>query len=259
MRMQRLSLITQSICVSIVLGDAFSGKNVASYISLFVQSPTRLCLNPGENASFTCNISALKSPPKDINWYKTNVKIADVKTVTQRRLYITINWNLREAKLHIVNVTFNDSGKYNCGYISESGGVIITSNEAELFVDSFPSAVTDKTSHQNVTENKSGSLKISIISTSVVLTLLLLLAIGSTIIFIWYKKRDRSPQPQEQDMEKAPQDPSVYTVNYGILEFGSRQPCRESPQLNIPEQVEYATIMFLPQTPSMGEKKGRSA
>ncbi|XP_069583172.1 programmed cell death protein 1 [Ranitomeya imitator] len=258
MRMERLCLITQSICVSIVLGDALFGVNI-----LFVHSPTILHLKPGENATFTCNISALNSDPKDFNWYKmvgTSVKIADINNVTDRRLNLTTNWKLREAKLHIVNVTFSDSGKYRCSYISENGQ-IFQSNESELFVNSFLSAVTDKTSHNNLTKDNPNPLKMSI-STSVVLTLialiLLLLAIGSTIIFIWYKKRNRIPQPQQQDPEKSPQDPSVYTVNYGILEFGSRQPYRKS-ELNVPEQVEYATIMFPPQTPSMGEKKGRSA
>ncbi|XP_077146368.1 programmed cell death protein 1 isoform X2 [Ranitomeya variabilis] len=199
MRMERLFLITQSICVSIVLGDALSGVNI-----LFVHSPTILRLKPGENAAFTCNISALHSDPKDFNWYKM-VKIADLNNVTDRRLNLTTNWKLREAKLHIVNVTFSDSGKYHCSYISENGQ-IFQSNESELFVN-----------------------------------------------------RNRIPQPQQQDPEKSPQDPSVYTINYGILEFGSRQPYRKSSELNVPEQVEYATIMFPPPTPSMGEKKGRSA
>ncbi|XP_073529212.1 programmed cell death protein 1 [Phyllobates terribilis] len=257
MRMERLCLITQSICVSIVLGDTVSGVSI-----LFVHSPPSLHLKPGENATFTCNISALDSDPKDFNWYKmVNVseKIADLKNAPHSRLNITANWKLREAKLHIVNVTFSDSGKYHCSYISENGK-IFDSNESELIVNTgFPSAVTDTTSTRNLSEDNPNSQKMSIISTSFVLTLILLLAIGSAIILIWYKKRNRIPQPQQQDPEKSPQDPSVYTVNYGILEFGSRQPYRKSPELNIPEQVEYATIMFPPQTPSMAEKKGRSA
>ncbi|XP_073445476.1 programmed cell death protein 1 [Dendrobates tinctorius] len=231
---------------------------------LFAHSPSSLHLKPGENAAFNCNISALNSDPKDFNWYKmenTSVKIADLNNVTHRRLNLTTNWKMREAKLHIFNVTFSDSGRYHCSYISENG-TIFHSNESELFVNSSLSAVTDKTSHNNLTEDNSKPLKMSI-STSAVLTvialILLLLAIGSTIIFIWYKKRNRIPQPQQQDLEKSPQDPSVYTVNYGVLEFGSRQPYKKSSELNVPEQVEYATIMFPPQTLSMGEKKGRSA
>ncbi|XP_075720206.1 programmed cell death protein 1 [Rhinoderma darwinii] len=260
MRMEGLCLIMLSICVSIVLGSPPPALK-----NLLVHSPQSLTLKPGVNATFTCNISALNYNPEDINWYRntaqnTSIKIADLKCSENSRMYISTDWTLREAKLLIVNVTFNDSGKYFCTHVNVSeSGQIITSDMSELFVNSFPSTVTDKTKLKDLPESNPDSQKISIISTSIILALLLLLAIGSTLIFMWYKQRNNNSQPQQQDLEKLPQDPSVYTVNYGILDFGASQPCRKSPNLSVLEQVEYATIMFPQQTPSMAEKRGRSA
>ncbi|XP_044147933.1 uncharacterized protein LOC122936009 [Bufo gargarizans] len=257
MRMEHLCLIALGIWVSIVLGHVSpEGKNQ------FVQSPPRLCVKPGETATFTCNISVLSYNPGDFNWYKIEnepVKIADIQNTTKnQRLHVVINWKLREAKLHILNVTLNDSGKYSCGLVNVSAKEqIIGSTESELFVDSSPSAVTDKTNHEGLPEGNPDSQKTAIIATSVILALLLLLAVGSAIIFIWNKQGNNVPQ--QQDLEKPPQDPSVYTVNYGTLEFGASHPYRKSTELSISEHVEYATIMFPQQTPSMGEKRGRSA
>ncbi|XP_040287017.1 uncharacterized protein LOC121000058 [Bufo bufo] len=259
MRMELLCLITLGICVSIVLGHASPEGKLQ-----FVHSPPRRYVKPGATATFTCNISVLNYNPGDFNWYKIEnetVKIADTQNTTEnQRLHVVINWKLREAKLHILNVTLNDSGKYSCGLVNASAREqIIGSTESELFVDSSPSAVTDKTNHEGLPEGNPDSLKTAIIATSVILALLLLLAVGSAIIFIWDKQRNNVPQPQQQDLEKPPQDPSVYTVNYGTLEFGASHPYRKSTELSISEHVEYATIMFPQQTPSMGEKRGRSA
>lgn len=256
MRMERLCLIMFSICVSSVLGHDGAAEKI-----LFVHSPPKLYLKPGENATFTCNISALDYTPGNINWYKNQKeKIAEVNHYKNNRLRIVTNWTLWEAKLHIVNVTFNDSGEYYCGLLNVSvSDQVIVSEASVLIVKNFSSAVAAPTTNADLPESKPNSLTISIISYSVILTLVLLLAIGSAIILIWYKQRNNIPQPQQQDLEKPPQDPSVYTVNYGILEFGASQPYRKSAELRVSEQVEYATIMFPQQTPSMGEKRGRSA
>ncbi|XP_075125649.1 programmed cell death protein 1 [Leptodactylus fuscus] len=257
MRMEHLCLIMLCICVSIVLGYALPGEKI-----LFVHSPPSLLLKPGENVTFICNISALNYTPEDMSWYKTQnsaEKIADLKNTKNERIRIITNWVQREAKLLIINVTFNDSGKYFCSHVNmTTGGQIIVSNMSELLVKSFLSTVTYSTNPIDLPGGKSDSLKMSIISSSVILTLLLLLAVGSAIILIWYKQRKNISQPQQQDLEKPPQDPSIYTVNYGILQFGAGQPDRKSAELRVSEQVEYATIMFPPQTPSMEEKRGRS-
>lgn len=44
--------------------------------------------------------------------------------------------------------------------------------------------------------------------------------------------------------EKPYQNSDVYTVDYGVLDFGNNQPYRKSAEISIQEQVEYATIMF---------------
>ncbi|XP_056419198.1 uncharacterized protein LOC130360673 isoform X2 [Hyla sarda] len=259
MRMVRLSLIMLGICVSIDLRYATPGAK-----NLFVHSPPRLSVQTGANATFTCNISALNYNPDDFNWYKTgdtSTKIADLKSQTNK-LLITINWDRREAVLHISNVTFNDSGKYYCSHLNLSGNEqIIVSNTSELFVNSsksIPIAVPNDNNNSRPTESSLQPLNMFIISTSVILVLLLFLAIGSAKIFIWYKQRNNIPEPQQQHLGKLPQDHSVYTVDYGILEFGASQPYRKSQDLSQLDQVEYATIMFPQQTPSLGEKRGKS-
>ncbi|XP_069829587.1 programmed cell death protein 1 [Dendropsophus ebraccatus] len=261
MRMERLRLIVLSICVSIALG--YASPEATKF--LFIHSPPSLTLPPGANATFTCNISALEHEPGDMNWYITqnaspNKKIADLKGSQNTRLYITIHWERHQAQLHIVNVQFNDSGRYHCSHVNLTGQ-IIASNSSELTVKNFtgvPCTVPDQNAPRVVPESAAHSLTMPIVSTAVSLGLLLLLAIASAVIFIWYRQRNNIPQSQQQDLEKIPQDHSVYTVDYGVLEFGANQPYRKSPEPSVPEQVEYATIMFPQHTPSLGEKRGKS-
>ncbi|XP_066461638.1 programmed cell death protein 1-like [Eleutherodactylus coqui] len=255
MRMKQLCLIMHIICVSIV-------PRYAAAKNLFVHSPPSLHLKPGENATFTCNISALNYNPADINWYinkNTSEKIADLKGSKDPRLNISISWTLREAKLRIINVTFTDSGKYHCSHVNiNASGDIIRSNISELFVNDVPRTVTNVTDKYSP-ESNSNSEETLIISTSLILALLLLLAIGAVVFLFCYKRRNNIPQQEQQDLEKPPQDSSVYSVDYGILEFGDNQPYRKSPELSVSEQVEYATITFPQQTAIMGEKRRKLA
>ncbi|XP_071998623.1 programmed cell death protein 1 isoform X1 [Engystomops pustulosus] len=253
--MERLCLITLGICVSIVLGYGSHAK------VLFVHSPPSLNSKPGENATFTCNISALNFNPKYINWYRNDVKIADLMSAENERIHINPNWKLHMATLLIINVTFNDSGKYHCAYLNDSPNnphFIIVSNASELFVRAdFPGTETYEINNTDLPKSKQDSRKMSIIYTSMILVLLLLVAVGAVFIFIWYRQRFNNPTTQRQNLEKRTEDPSVYTIDYGIIEFGESQPYRKSPVLRVSEQVEYATIMFPQQSPTTENKIGR--
>ncbi|XP_075058430.1 programmed cell death protein 1 [Mixophyes fleayi] len=261
MSMEHFCLIICSICVSAALSLVPSGGAV-----LFTHFPLKLHLKVGETATFTCNFTGLKHNPEDINWHRKEndqqVKIADLKSGQNGRLSVTMFWDLRKAELSIRNVTLNDSGKYYCGYLNITvTRTIIVSNVSELIVESYQSTATEVIDliDQRVSPGNGTSLKMTIISTSILLTLLLLLLIGIAIILVWHKQRNKPSQPQVRNQDKPPQDPAVYTVDYGVLEFGSSQPYRKSAELCVLEQVEYATIMFPQEKPSMGDCEKRTA
>ncbi|XP_068137330.1 programmed cell death protein 1 [Hyperolius riggenbachi] len=260
MSMERLCLIFCSICVSSLLKSV-----TAEGLVKFIHSPPELRVKEGDTAVFTCNITYLNYNPSDINWYldKNGIasKVADVQSLKDKRLNITTYWNERKAVLHIRNVTQNDSGKYHCEHVDVfNNGLIIGSNSSELIllhIGHTTPTVTNQTTQETSPDHKDRT-KVITISISVLMFVLLLLLIGITIILVWHKQRNMSPQPQLRHLEKPPQDTEVYTVDYGVIEFGNNQPCRKSAEVSVSEQVEYATIMFPQGTPCMGERRERA-
>ncbi|XP_063775363.1 uncharacterized protein LOC134910906 [Pseudophryne corroboree] len=299
---------------------------------LFTHCPSELRVKVGETATFTCNITALEHNPKDFNWYREQnnkqEKIADLKAGQNDKLTINVSWDLRIATLRIQKVTLNDSGNYYCVHVNvtESSN-FITSRRSELIVESHPSTVTeakDPTNQKGSPDNVA-SLKTTMISTSILLTLLLLLLIGLAIFLVWHKQKamyikdlqsafrfavqtallqgkieltdparkglftqckckcsgqfsetknvlygrdtgsrtdgrgNKPSQPQVRNLENPPQDPTVYTVDYGVLEFGSSEPYRNSADLCVLDQVEYATIIFPQEKPTMEDHRDRTA
>ncbi|XP_075427129.1 programmed cell death protein 1-like isoform X2 [Ascaphus truei] len=239
---------------------------------MFTHLPRELVLSPGQEAVFICNISGLNYSPNDISWYKTgniSIKIADLKTLeaNSSRVTITLPPGSQLAELHIKDVTVNDSGEYECGIVSAmASNKIMLSNRSRLnvtgSVKTTPAVAGSVTAAvaQNVTaiNEKTNAIKISIISAASVLTVLLLL-ICIVFILVWRKQRNKTPQSQLKHLEKPPQYPAVYSVDYGVVEFQSSRPYRKSAELCAPEQVEYATILFPQRTPSPGEPRGRKA
>ncbi|XP_018417077.1 PREDICTED: programmed cell death protein 1 [Nanorana parkeri] len=246
MSMERLCLIICSICVIAVPSRTHENN------TLLLHSPPDLHVWLGGIAIFTCNLTALNFTPKDVNWYKGNrtqsTKIADVKYADSNRLNITKDWEQKIAVLHIQNVTLNDSGQYYCGHVNvEGNGQIFISNTSDLTVNNVSYSATtgpDQTKKGPTDNNAMASRQRATIATSILLVLLLLLLIGITTFIVWYRQRNKMPHPQLRHLEKPPQDANVYTVDYGVLDFGNNQPSRKSAEISIQEQVEYATIMF---------------
>ncbi|KAM5165156.1 LOW QUALITY PROTEIN: programmed cell death protein 1 [Mantella aurantiaca] len=247
MSMERLCFIFCWICVSAVLC-------LATYDSVISQSPVQLHVRLGATAIFTCNLTALNFTPTDLNWYqKTNredeTKIADVQHTISSRHNLTTDWGQKIAVLRINNVTLNDSGQYLCRHVNfEQNGLILTSNTSELIVKDFNDSATtgtDQTEQIGPPDHKPEVLgENNVIAISILLVLLLLLLIGIATFLVWYKQRHKMPQPQLRHLEKPSQDADVYTVDYGVLDFGNNQPHRKSAEISTQEQVEYATIMF---------------
>ncbi|XP_040205538.1 uncharacterized protein LOC120936875 [Rana temporaria] len=244
MSMERLCLIFCSICVSAVL--------VSNEVILLSHTPVRLQVRLGEMAVFTCNLTALNFTPNDINWYReinsTQIKIADAKATENTRLSITADWGQKKAVLYIKNVTPHDSGQYKCRHVNvQQKSQIFSSNTSELIVVDLhylATTVTDQTKQQGPAEHQEHQEKKTVIITSILLVLVLLLLIGIVTFLVWYKQRNKMPQPQLRHLEKPYQNSDVYTVDYGVLDFGNNQPYRKSAEISIQEQVEYATIMF---------------
>ncbi|XP_072266267.1 programmed cell death protein 1 [Pyxicephalus adspersus] len=223
------------------IGGLDDGKMLLSH------SPVHLNVSLGETAIFTCNLTALNFTPKDINWYKkanstNSKKIADVKYADNDRFHITTDWAQKKAMLYIRNVMLNDSGQYHCGHVNvEKNGLIFTSNISDLTVENITYITTTETDQTTKDPSTKSSFKNGIIATSILLPLLLIV---TATFLVWYKQRDKMLQPQLRHLEKPPQDSDVYTVDYGVLDFGNNQPFRISAENSVQEQVEYATIMF---------------
>ncbi|KAM8953089.1 programmed cell death protein 1 [Pelodytes ibericus] len=255
--MEHLCLIISSICVSFVLGDVPLGDLV------FIHRPLDLDLQSGSTAIFTCDIASLPYNPDDINWYKTHnnqsKKIADLKSSSNDRIYITTNWELRKAELHILDVTVNDTGEYHCEHHNITGKNNIRgfSGKSKLNITGVQTTVlTHLTTPRKGTTERTVTVNMIVVFVSVILTVLLLvLLICTAFILTWYKKRNKTPQHEAKQLESPTLDPTVYTVDYGVLEF-KNNPYRKSAEMHVTEQIEYATIMFPQGTPGMGERRG---
>ncbi|XP_063297160.1 uncharacterized protein LOC134585637 [Pelobates fuscus] len=252
--MERLCLIIYSICVSNMLGLSYADEEIT-----LTHFPSDIFINPGATVTFTCNVSSLNYTIRDINWYKTinneSTKIADLSNPENGRIRISANWNLSKAEIFIKNVTMNDSGEYHCEHVDVNGDKKVSkSRRSKLNVTDgiIPESSLTTPSKKNSNKKTKSNTNITIILVSIILTLLLLFFICIALV-LWKQKGNKIPQPQDKHLESPAQSPTVYTVDYGVLEF-SNKPYRKSAELCVTEQVEYASIMFSSGTPSMGEE-----
>ncbi|CAH2247999.1 programmed cell death 1 [Pelobates cultripes] len=237
--------------------------------------PSDIFINPGATVTFTCNVSSLNYTIRDINWYKTinneSKKIADLSNPENGRICISANWNLSKAEIFIKNVTMNDSGEYHCEHVDVNGDKKVSkSRRSKLNVTDgiIPESSLTTPSKKNSNKKPKSNTNITIILVSIILTLLLLFFICIALV-LWKQKADQIPDAylinlevfrkavqrteyvpllRMQNEESPTQSPTVYTVDYGVLEF-SNKPYRKSAELCVTEQVEHSAAPKCPPPP----------
>ncbi|XP_072816782.1 programmed cell death protein 1 isoform X3 [Vicugna pacos] len=242
-------------------------------------SPARLTVPEGANATFTCSFS---SKPEHflLNWYRMSPSNQTDKLAAfpedrsqparDRRFRVTPLPNGRDFHMSVIAAQRNDSGVYFCGAIYLPPKTQINeSHPAELTVTErvLELSPTERPSSPPRTEGQLQGLVIGI--TSVLLGVLLLLLLiwvlaavflGATRGACTRRSEDSEPRvsvvpfaaklPRRTSLERGAtlQEGStaapVFTVDYGELDFQWREKTPEPSAPCVPEQTEYATIVF---------------
>lgn len=219
-------------------------------------SPARLVVSEGANATFTCSFSSKPEEHFVLNWYRmspsnqTDKLAAFPEDRSQpgrgRRFRVTPLPGGRQFHMSIVAAQRDDSGAYFCGAIYLPPRTQINeSRPAELRVtEEVLEPPTEHPSPQPRPEGQMQSLVIGVTSFILGVLLLLLLIwvlaaafLGATRGGCACRSRDQLPK------EGSPSVPAV-TVDYGELDFQWREKTPEPAAPCIPEQTEYATIVF---------------
>ncbi|XP_025143125.1 programmed cell death protein 1 isoform X1 [Bubalus bubalis] len=217
-------------------------------------SPARLVVPEGANATFTCSFSS-KPERFVLNWYRKSPSNQMDKLAAfpedrsqpsrDRRFRVTPLPNGQEFHMSIVAAQRNDSGVYFCGAIYLPPRTQINeSHSAELVVtEAVLEPPTEPPSPQPRPEGQMQSLVIGV--TSVLLGVLLLLPLIWVLaaVFLRATRGGCARRSQDQPPEGSPSVPAV-TVDYGELDFQWREKTPEPAAPCVPEQTEYATIVF---------------
>nr|XP_054965304.1 programmed cell death protein 1 isoform X2 [Pan paniscus] len=215
-------------------------------------SPALLVVAEGDNATFTCSFSNT-SESFVLNWYRMSPSNQTDKLAAfpedrsqpgqDCRFRVTQLPNGRDFHMSVVRARRNDSGTYLCGAISLAPKAQIKESlRAELRVTERRAEVP--TAHPSPSPRPAGQFQTLVVG--VVGGLL-----GSLVLLVWVLAiicsrasrgtigARRTGQPLE--------DPSavpVFSVDYGELDFQWREKTPEPPVPCVPEQTEYATIVF---------------
>lgn len=211
-------------------------------------NPPQLTVAEGETATFTCSFSNT-SERFVLNWYRMSPsnqtdKLAafpeDSKQAHRdQRFHVTRLPNGRDFEMSVLTTQRNDSGIYLCGAIylppetqiheSPHAELTVTERVLELPTKS-PSPLPRPVGHLQ-------GLAIGVTSVLVGVLLLLLL------IWVLATRGACACWSENQPLE-GPSPGPVFSVDYGELDFQWREKTPEPPAPCVPEQTEYATIVF---------------
>ncbi|XP_007127885.1 programmed cell death protein 1 isoform X2 [Physeter macrocephalus] len=218
-------------------------------------SPARLTVPEGANATFTCSFSS-KPEHFVLNWYRMSPSNQTDKLAAfpedrsqpgrDRRFHVTPLPGGQRFHMSIVAAQRNDSGVYFCGAIYLPPKTQINeSRPAELTVtEGVVELPTERPSPPPRPEGQLQGLVTGI--TSALLGVLLLLTWVLAAVFLWATRGTlgaRRPVPPSLPKEDSSAGPAR-TVDYGELDFQWREKTPEPPAPCVPEQTEYATIVF---------------
>ncbi|XP_007965217.1 programmed cell death protein 1 isoform X1 [Chlorocebus sabaeus] len=216
-------------------------------------SPALLLVTEGDNATFTCSFSNA-SESFVLNWYRMSPSNQTDKLAAfpedrsqpcqDCRFRVTQLPNGRDFHMSVVRARRNDSGTYLCGAISLAPKAQIKESlRAELRVTERRAEVP--TAHPSPSPRPAGQFQALVVG--VVGGLL-----GSLVLLVWVLavicsraaqgtiEARRTGQPLKEDPSAVP----VFSVDYGELDFQWREKTPEPPVPCVPEQTEYATIVF---------------
>ncbi|KAJ8781722.1 hypothetical protein J1605_010980 [Eschrichtius robustus] len=218
-------------------------------------SPARLTVPEGANATFTCSFSS-KPEHFVLNWYRMSPSNQTDKLAAfpedrsqpgrDRRFHVTPLPGGRRFHMSIMAAQRNDSGVYFCGAIYLPPKTQINeSRPAELTVtEGVLELPTERPSPPPRPEGQLQGLVTGITSALLGVLLLLLLTWVLAAVFLWATREGCARRSEDQPpKEGSPAGPAC-TVDYGELDFQWREETPDPPAPCVPEQTEYATIVF---------------
>ncbi|KAM5271031.1 programmed cell death protein 1 isoform 1-T1 [Hipposideros larvatus] len=218
-------------------------------------NPSHLTVAEGETATFTCSFSNT-SNNFVLNWYRMSLRNQMEKLAAfpedssqpdrDRRFRITQLPNGRDFTMSILAARQNDSGTYLCGaihlfpktQINESPCANLTVTETIL------EPTTEGPSSPPRPTGQLQGLVIGVTSVLVGVLLLLLLTCVLATAFPRAMRGACARGSQDQPLKQGPSPGPVFSVYYEELDFQWREKTPEPSAPCVPEQTEYATIVF---------------
>ncbi|XP_008576973.1 PREDICTED: programmed cell death protein 1 [Galeopterus variegatus] len=212
--------------------------------------PARLAVPEGDNATFTCSFHNT-SEHLVLNWYRISPGNQTDKLATfpedhrlphrDGRFRVTPLPNGRDFHMSILAAQRNDSGIYFCGAIPKAQ--ITESPRAELMVTE---RAVEPTAQPSPSPGPAGKFQGLVVGISSVLVGVLVLLLLAWVLATCSRttRASRGARPEDQSLKEDPSVVPVFTVDYGELDFQWREKTPEPPVPCLPEQTEYATIIF---------------
>ncbi|KAF6115413.1 programmed cell death 1 [Phyllostomus discolor] len=218
-------------------------------------SPPQLTVAEGETATFTCSFSNT-SKHFVLNWYRVSpsnqtVKLAafpkDSSQVQQDpRFQVTWLPNGRDFEMSVLAAQRNDSGTYFCGVIYLPPEMqIYESPHAELTVTER--TLEPPTETPSPPARPAGQLQGLVIGVTGVLVGILLLLLLAWVLITTFPRATGGPcaccredPPLKDGVSPGP----VFSVDYEELDFQWQEKTPETFAPSVPQETEYATIVF---------------
>nr|XP_008532656.1 PREDICTED: programmed cell death protein 1 isoform X5 [Equus przewalskii] len=234
-------------------------------------SPARLMVPEGANATFTCSFSNT-SEHFVLNWYRMSPsnqtdKLAAFPEDSSQpgrggRFRVTRLPNGRDFHMSVLAARRNDSGIYLCGAISLPPKTQINeSPRAELTVtERIPEPPTE---HPSPPPSPAGQLQGLVVGiTSLLVGVLLVVVWALPLLCVCTRvcarpsisHSEAADSPPSLPKKEGPSAPPAFSVDYGELDFQWREKTPEPPAPCVPEQTEYATIVFPGRPGSQGRR-----
>uniref|UniRef100_A0A8D0DSD3 Ig-like domain-containing protein n=1 Tax=Salvator merianae TaxID=96440 RepID=A0A8D0DSD3_SALMN len=225
-----------------VIGQANDPFFLCLAVKLF---PKSLTTRTGGTANFSCTVFNMTGPDYSLNWYKWDDKTQQNTLVQKSRRNDSSHLKGETFLFSLLNVTKNNSGIYFCSLISFhlKEHTITESHKANLTV--------------------TGLIEFFEYSNSLSLHIKRTLLLGlSALTSLWSKTMVNIFLSSCCLQEEDPPAVSVYTVDYGVLEFHAADSAtRAPPKVFSSDRTEYATIIFPQEKPITvdPDKKNRRA
>ncbi|XP_036925144.1 programmed cell death protein 1 isoform X2 [Sturnira hondurensis] len=217
-------------------------------------SPPQLTVAEGETATFTCSFSNT-SEHFVLNWYRVSPSNQTVKLAAfpkdssqvHRDPRFRVTWlpNGQDFEMSVLAAQRDDSGTYLCGVIYLPPEMqIYESPHAELLVTER--TLEPPTEPPSPPARPAGKLQGLVIGVTSVLVGILLLLLLTWVLTTTFPRATRGPcaccreEPPPEGVSPGP----VFSVDYEELDFQWQEKIPEPSAPSVPQETEYATIVF---------------